>query len=240
MVSWSGGKDSSLALEKILIGDELEVAGLLSTVTSGYDRVSMHGVRTDLLRAQCAALDLPLFEVRIPPSCSNAEYEHAFIAAVRQMQQRGINDIVFGDLFLADIRGYRETLLAPTGARSHFPLWGEDTRDLAAYFISAGFRAVLVTVDPAQIDARFCGCEFDADLLRSLPASADPCGERGEFHTFVYDGPIFKSTVQFGRNGVIHRGGFYFCDLQALGADPQCSTKRRTRGSPTMQSQQRP
>lgn len=215
-VSWSGGKDSSLALYHVLRDAEIEVAGLLTTVTAGYDRISMHGVRTELLRAQCNALRLPLFEVEIPAACDNADYERAFIAKVADLQLSGINDFVFGDLFLEDVRAYREKLMGRAHANAHFPLWGEPTAELAREFVARGFRAVLVCVDPSQIAPTFCGRDYDYDLLADLPVTCDPCGERGEFHTYVYDGPVFDEPVKFRKGAVVQRGDFYFCDLVSI------------------------
>ncbi|MGQ0560918.1 MAG: hypothetical protein ACT443_03480 [Gemmatimonadota bacterium] len=213
VVSWSGGKDSAMALHDLLRADELEVAALLTATTAQYDRISMHGVRAALLRRQCAALNLPLLTVSIPPVCTNAEYEAAFSAQLRSFAEAGIGDLVFGDIFLRDVRAYRERLLNQSGMTCHFPLWSRDSGELARGFIAAGFRAVLVCVDSVQLPAEFCSREYDEQLLRDLPGSCDPCGERGEFHTFVYDGPIFDGNVAFERGEIVGRGNFYFCDL---------------------------
>jgi len=218
LVSWSGGKDSSLALHRVLSERTHRVDGLLTTVTDTHDRISMHGVRRTLLDAQARALALPLRVSRIPPACSNDAYERAAREALAEYASEGGEAVVFGDLFLADVRAYRERLLAPVPLAADFPLWGEDTATLARRFIALGFRAVLVCVDPRQIDPRFCGREFDDALLAELPASADPCGENGEFHTFVYDGPIFREPVQVERGEVVERDGFWFCDLLRAGA----------------------
>lgn len=219
VLSWSGGKDSALALHQLLMDPAVDVRGLLTTVTDGYDRVSMHGVRTSLLAAQAAALEIPLWSVRIPPSATNGQYERAMVDALAMVRGQGVEAIAFGDLFLADVRAYRERLVAGTGLRPVFPLWGQPTVDLAQRFVSGGFRAVVVCVDPRQIDVSHCGAEFDAALLRGLPESADPCGERGEFHTFVYDGPMFCRPIVTQRGIVVEREGFFFCDLLPGGAE---------------------
>lgn len=215
ILSWSGGKDSALALHRITVEEGVPVEALLTTVTADYDRISMHGVRTALLDAQARALGLPLETVRIPAACSNDDYERAMHAALDAWSARGGEAVAFGDLFLEDVRAYRERLLAPHAPlAARFPLWGEDTTALARRFVALGFRAVLVCVDPRQLDPSFCGREYDDRLLDELPPSVDPCGERGEFHTFVYDGPIFRAPVAVTRGGVVERDGFAFCDLR--------------------------
>ena len=213
LASWSGGKDSSLAVQATAADPTRFVSGLLTTITASYERVSMHGVRVELLEAQAAALGLPLTLARIPQGSSNEAYEAAMRGALGPAREGGITEVVFGDLFLADVRAYRERLLAPVGMQGHYPLWGRDTRALATEFIADGFRAVLVCVDPRQIPAELCGREFDHELLADLPPHADPCGENGEFHTFVYDGPIFREPVAWRRGAVVERDGFSFCDL---------------------------
>jgi uncharacterized protein (TIGR00290 family) len=219
VLSWSGGKDSALALHELLMDPTVDLRGLLTTVTDGYDRVSMHGVRTSLVAEQAAALEIPLWSVRIPPSATNEEYERAMVNSLTAIRRDGIEAIAFGDLFLADVRAYRERLVSGTGLRPVFPLWGKPTVDLAQRFVSSGFRAVLVCVDPRQIDVSHCGADFDEALLRALPESADPCGERGEFHTFVYDGPMFRQPIAAQRGVVVEREGFFYCDLLLAGAD---------------------
>jgi uncharacterized protein (TIGR00290 family) len=215
LVSWSGGKDSTLALHRAVEERAARVDGLLTTVTEEYERISMHGVRTALLEAQARALALPLRVARIPRGCTNDVYETVSREALARYAAEGGEQVVFGDLFLADVRAYRERLLAPLPLAPSFPLWGEDTRALARRFVALGFRAVLVCVDPRQIDAALCGREYDLALLDELPAGADPCGENGEFHTFVYDGPIFRDAVPIARGEVVTRDGFVFCDLVA-------------------------
>ena len=213
LMCWSGGKDSSLALHAVLQDPTLCVEALLTTVTEGYERISMHGVRCTLLEEQANAIGLPLEQVRIPIKASNASYEAAMHERLLRYQTRGVSRVVFGDLFLEDIRRYRETNLAKLNMRGLFPLWLKDTQQLARDFVAAGFRAILVCIDPRQIDPAFCGREFDESLLAELPASADPCGEQGEFHTFVYDGPIFRQPIPLNKGAVVQREGFWFCDL---------------------------
>lgn len=213
LVSWSGGKDSSLALQASLADPGVHVDALLTTVTARFDRISMHGVRTTLLEAQARALGIPLEIARIPQRCSNDEYERVMRDALGGYAERGGEAVVFGDLFLADVRAYRERLLAPLPLAPTFPLWGLDTASLARRFVADGFRAILVCVDPRQIDPSFCGRAYDDALLHQLPASCDPCGENGEFHTFVHDGPIFTRPVSVQRGEVVERDGFWFCDL---------------------------
>ncbi len=215
-MAWSGGKDSAFALREILGDRCYRVAALLTTVTAEYDRISMHGVRRTLLRRQAESLGLPLEEVLISPGASNDEYESnmgATLAALRSGVP-GLDTVVFGDLFLADIRAYRERMLARIGMRGLFPLWLRNTRALAHDFVQLGFRAVVVCVDAAQLAGEFAGREFDADLLRDLPPGVDPCGERGEFHTFVYAGPGLRQPVRHARGPVVVRDGrFVYCDL---------------------------
>ena len=219
VLSWSGGKDSALALHELLMDPTVDLRGLLTTVTDGYDRVSMHGVRTSLVSAQAAALEIPLWSVRIPPSATNEQYERAMVDVLGSIRRDGVDAIAFGDLFLTDVRAYRERLVAATGLRPLFPLWGRATVDLAQRFVSCGFKAVVVCVDPRQIDVSHCGAEYDDALLHALPESADPCGERGEFHTFVYDGPMFSRPIATQRGVVVEREGFFFCDLLPDGGD---------------------
>jgi uncharacterized protein (TIGR00290 family) len=213
LLSWSGGKDSALALHRLRETDALRVEGLLTTVTDGYDRISMHGVRRALLDAQADAVGLPLRTVRIPPGCSNDEYEARTGAALAAWAAEGGGAVAFGDLFLEEIRAYRERLLGPHPLAPVFPLWGEDTAALARRFVALGFRAVLVCVDPRQLDARFAGRAYDHALLDELPAGVDPCGENGEFHTFVHDGPVFRAPVRLAPGEVVERDGFVFADL---------------------------
>jgi uncharacterized protein (TIGR00290 family) len=211
-LAWSGGKDSALALGR-LRAEGATVAALLTTVTEGYERVSMHGVRRTLVQRQAAALGLPLVEVRIPPSCLNEVYEARMAQALATPPLAGLEEIAFGDIFLADVRAYREERLASAGKRAVFPVWGADTKPLARDFVSAGFRARVVCIDPRCMPRWAAGVEYDEDFLAAIPTGVDPCGENGEFHTFVYTGPLFSEPVQCQAGEVVERDGFVFCDL---------------------------
>jgi uncharacterized protein (TIGR00290 family) len=212
-VSWSGGKDSALALHALLMDPTVDVRGLLTTVTDEYDRVSMHGVRSELVAHQARAMALTLYTARIPPKCSNERYEAVTAAALARLRDAGIEDVAFGDLFLEDVRAYRERVVGMAGLRPMFPLWGRPTAGLAREFVAAGFRAVLACVDPRRLDVSHCGSEFDDALLDALPATVDPCGEHGEFHTFVYDGPMFEHSIAPRLGDLVERDGFAFRDL---------------------------
>lgn len=213
VLSWSGGKDSALALWTLRREERVEPLALLTTVTDEYARISMHGVRHELLQAQARATGLPVLEVKIPPVCSNDVYEERMAQALASGEIDGAGAIAFGDLFLEDIRAYREERLAQVGKRAVFPIWGRDTSALARTFIDAGFEALLVCVDPRQLDPSFAGRSFDDDLLRDLPDGVDPCGENGEFHTYVHAGPIFDQPIPCETGGVHIRDGFVFCDV---------------------------
>jgi uncharacterized protein (TIGR00290 family) len=217
VVAWSGGKDSTLALAALRADPRYRVVALLTTVTSGYDRISMHGVRRTVLEAQVGALGLPLIEGSIAPGASNLEYEGAFALALRTARERwpGLRHIAFGDLFLTDVRQYREALLASLNWVGIFPLWGEDTAALAQAFVGAGYRAVLTCVDTTQLGPEFAGREFDTTLLADLPATVDPCGERGEFHTCVYAGPLFAEPLSLVLGERVRRDArFEYCDVE--------------------------
>lgn len=213
LLFWSSGKDSAWTLHVLRQRGEVEVVGLLTTINEVHDRVAMHAVRTTLLQAQAAATGLPLWPVPIPSPCSNHEYEAAMSAAFQRAQAAGITIMAFGDLFLEDVRRYRETQLASTGIAPLFPLWGLPTDELASNMIRNGLRARLTCIDPRQIEASFIGREFDESLLAELPPSADPCGERGEFHTFAYAGPMFRHPIKIERGETVTRDGFVFADL---------------------------
>ena len=217
LLAWSGGKDSTLALERLLGDPAWRVVALVTTVTSGYDRIAIHGVRRSILRRQVQALDLPLIEAEIPPQSSNAVYEAAFadaLARARGASDTPIDTIAFGDLHLADVRAYREAMLAGLGWRGAFPLWGEDTTQLAQRFVARGYRAILSCVDTEQLDPAFCGRDFDASLLADLAAHVDPCGENGEFHTCVHAGPIFAHPIPLQRGErVLRDARFQYVDL---------------------------
>ena len=214
VVAWSGGKDCALALYLTLAQTHLKVAGLLTTITEDYGRVSMHGVREVLLEEQAKALGLPLFKVGISANCSNSEYEEKMSEMLSHLRGRGVESVVFGDIFLEDVRAFREKNLASVGMRGAFPLWGINSQQVADNFVRLGFKALVVCVDTEVLNATFVGREFNEEFLRMLPADVDPCGENGEFHTFVYDGPIFRQSVSFERGRVVLREErFCFCDL---------------------------
>lgn len=218
LLSWSGGKDSSLSFYEVAKEGEFAVAALLTTLTRDFDRISMHGVRRELLEMQAHSLGLQLDEVWISKNAANLEYEGQMRKALERRKAEGINQVIFGDLFLADIRKYREEMLSQVGMQGVFPLWGKPTQDLAGFFIEKGFRAILCCVDPKALPREFCGREFDRSLLNDLPKSIDPCGEYGEFHTFVYDGPIFQKRIEVRVGEVVLRDGFYFADIIPAGA----------------------
>jgi uncharacterized protein (TIGR00290 family) len=214
ILSWSGGKDSTLALHELQNSSDYTVAALLTTVTAEYDRISMHGVRRALLEEQARSLGLPLEVVELSKHSSNEEYQTKTAQALDRFRSAGIRAVVYGDLFLEDIRQYREEQLARFGMKALFPLWMRDTTQLAHRFIDLGYRAVLVCVDSQALGPDFAGRPYDAALLRDLPAGVDPCGENGEFHTFVYDGPIFTTAIDYAPGDVVLRDErFFFCDL---------------------------
>jgi uncharacterized protein (TIGR00290 family) len=216
ILSWSGGKDSALALASLRNDPRYDVVALLTAVTREYDRISVHGVRHSLLDAQAAAVGLPVRQIPLSPQSTNEEYEAAFCAAVESARREypGVRHLAFGDLFLDDVRSYRERLLRRAGIEPLFPLWGTDTAMLARQFIRDGFVAHLVCVDTQQLDASFAGRRFDDALLADFPPNVDPCGERGEFHTFVSAGPIFSESLSVARGSTILREErFAFCDL---------------------------
>jgi uncharacterized protein (TIGR00290 family) len=210
---WSGGKDSALGLRALLRQKEFSVVGLLTTVTEAFERISMHGVRRELLLEQAESIGLPLQEVRIPAECSNAVYEQRMEQTLLAQFQKGVRTVAFGDIFLLDLRNYRERNLARVGMSAQFPLWGRDSRELISAFHADRFRAVAVCVDPGKLDRSFAGRELNPGFFEDLPEGVDPCGENGEFHTFVFDGPIFRWPVPFRRGQVVQRDAFVFCDL---------------------------
>lgn len=212
-MSWSSGKDSTMALDVIRRDEDIDVVALLVTVNAAADRVAMHAVRRVLVEAQADRLGLALNVVEIPSPCTNEEYELRMSEAIDSALADGIEHFVFGDLFLEDVRSYREEKLATTGISPLFPLWGQPTDTLAQSMIDSGVKAVVTCVDPSQISASFAGRFFDESLLHDLPESVDPCGERGEFHTFVFDGPGFSSPIDVEVGEVVERDGFVFCDV---------------------------
>jgi uncharacterized protein (TIGR00290 family) len=215
LVSWSSGKDSAWMLHRLHL-DGRAPAALLTTINEAADRVAMHGVRTDILRAQADAAGLPLLIVPLPSPCPNAIYEARMDAACRAAVADGFTHVAFGDLFLEDVRRYREDRLAGTGLTPLFPLWGQPTAALAREMIDQGVEAWLTSVDPRQIPASFAGRPFNAELIASLPPAADPCGERGEFHTCVTAGPMFSTRIDVEVGVIVERDGFMFADLMRV------------------------
>jgi uncharacterized protein (TIGR00290 family) len=213
LLSWSSGKDSAWALHVLRAEQDVDVVGLLCTLTAAHDRVAMHAVRRDVLEAQARAVGLPLWLVPLPTPCSNREYEDAMGDVLARARTAGIDAVAFGDLFLADVRRYREERLAGTGVRPLFPLWGRPTAALAREMLAGGIRAHLTCVDPTRVPATFAGRPWDEALLADLPATADPCGENGEFHTFVSAGPMFAAPLAVSAGAVVERDGFVFADL---------------------------
>jgi uncharacterized protein (TIGR00290 family) len=213
-LSWSGGKDSSLCYYEAKRSGRFDIAGLLTTITEDYQRISMHGVRRTLLERQAESLKLPLHVVSIPKNASNEIYEEKLKEKLVHLRDAmNVTTVLFGDLFLQDIRDYRMSSLAKMGLECEFPLWGQNTRDLANQFITKGFRAITCCVDPTKVGSEMCGREYDTRFLSDLPRGADPCGENGEFHTFVYDGPIFERKIGVKVGVVVNRDGFFFADI---------------------------
>lgn len=214
VVAWSGGKDSALALYEILRTKRYEVLELLTTVTRDYDRISIHGVRRVLLEQQADAVGFPLEKMLVSKGVSDAEYEREMLHVLTRYLGSGVFSVVFGDIFLEDVRNYREKMLAKIGMKGIFPLWKSNTLELAREFIDLGFKAVITCVDSKSLGKDFAGREFDRQFLADLPANVDPCGENGEFHSFVYDGPIFSERVPFTKGEIVLRENrFYYCDL---------------------------
>jgi len=213
LLSWSSGKDSAWALHMLRQQPELQVVALLTTFNSAADRVAMHAVRRTLVKLQAERTGIPLWEVELPWPCSNDDYECRMRAVVERAVAEGVDAVAFGDLFLEDIRAYRVRQLAGTGLQPLFPVWGIPTEELARQMIAAGLRAKLTCVDPAKLDASFAGREFDAALLRELPEGIDPCGENGEFHSFVYEAPVFSLPIAVRTGEVVTRDNFVFADV---------------------------
>jgi uncharacterized protein (TIGR00290 family) len=214
VMSWSGGKDSAMAAHQLLASQKYEIAALLTTVTEGFDRISMHGVRRELLERQAAAMAMPLHTMMIPQNCPNEVYEARLREALAGFRARGIAKVAFGDLFLEEVKRYRDERLPQAGMTGLYPIWRRDTAELVRTFIGLGFKAILSCVDTQAIDASFAGREIDAALLRDLPAQADPCGENGEYHSFVYAGPLFKQPIAC-KSGerTLREGRFNYCDI---------------------------
>jgi uncharacterized protein (TIGR00290 family) len=214
VVAWSGGKDSALALYEILKTGGFDVVKLLTTVTQDYDRISIHGVRSVLLEQQAKALGFPLEKMFISKGASDAEYESVLLKVLERQRDNGVSSVVFGDIFLEDVRKYREKLLMKVGMNGLFSLWKRDTKKLARTFIDLGFKAVITSIDSNILGKDFAGREYDKKFLSDLPGSVDPCGENGEFHSFVYDGPLFHERVLFKKGEIVLRKNrFFYCDL---------------------------
>ena len=212
-LAWSSGKDSAWALHTVRQSGDFEIVALLTTVNRTHQRVAMHAVRESLLEMQAAATGLPLVKVPIPSPCPNATYEQAMSEAMARAKAEGVWHVVFGDLFLEDIRAYREKQLGACGMTPVFPVWGKDTRKLSEEMLDGGLSAYLTCVDPRKLDRSFAGRRFDADLLAALPSGIDPCGENGEFHTFANDGPMFREKIPVEVGEIVERDSFVFADL---------------------------
>jgi uncharacterized protein (TIGR00290 family) len=214
VVSWSGGKDSALALYELRKSGNFDVTALITTVTEDYGRISMHGVRRSLLESQAEACGIPLRVILISKTSSNEEYETRMRLALESYRERGVTSVAFGDIFLDDLRMYREGNLARVGMKGLFPLWKRDTREMAGTFIDLGFKAITTCLDSKALQATFVGRQFDREFLSELPEAIDPCGENGEFHSFTYAGPIFQGEIAFEKGEIVLRDDrFYFCDL---------------------------
>jgi uncharacterized protein (TIGR00290 family) len=218
LFTWSGGKDSALALSGLLRGEKYDIVALVTTITADYDRVSMHGVRRVLLEQQAASLGFPLEEVFLSKDTSMENYGLKMRQMLEKYRDAGVSTVAFGDIFLEDVRKYREDNLLKIGMKAVFPLWKKDTRVLAHSFIKSGFKAIVTCVDSTVLDKTFVGKKFDTRFLSRLPSSVDPCGENGEFHSFVFDGPIFHTPIRFTKGEIVLRDNrFYYCDLLSMG-----------------------
>lgn len=213
LLSWSGGKDSAWALHLLRQNPAYQVAALLTTVNEVFERVAIHGFRQELLDRQAAAVNLPVWKVSLPEPCTNADYESRMGAACLRAAQEGFRVVAFGDLFLEDIRAYRCEKLAGTGLEPIFPVWGTPTDQLARQMVAAGLRARITCIDPRQLPQSFCGRIFDEAFLHDLPATVDPCGERGEFHSFAYAGPLFSRPIPVTHTDTVERQGFIYADI---------------------------
>lgn len=223
--NWSGGKDSSIALHNVLQDGEYDVIKLITTVNSKFSRVSMHGVREELLDQQAASIGLPLHKIHVPENPTMEDYDKIMNKLLKSEVKSGVKYSIFGDIFLEDLRKYRDDRLSEVGLKGHYPIWKRDTKELINEFIDLGFKTILVCVNAELLDKSFAGRVIDKEFVNDLPDNVDPCGENGEFHTFVYDGPIFKQPVEFDLGDIVHRKydkpgtngtentGFYFRDL---------------------------
>ncbi len=218
LFSWSGGKDSAIALHEVQQSGEYEIVSLLTTITQDYDRISMHGVRRVLLEEQARTLDIPLHQIWISPKTTNEEYESKMSEAMNFYKTQGVDTVAFGDLFLEDIRNYRDEKLSLVGMKGLYPVWERDTKQFIKDFLSLGFKAILTCIDPRKLDKEFAGRIIDENFIADLPDEVDPCGENGEFHTFVFAAPNFKHEIEFEIGEKVLRDGFYFCDLQGTQA----------------------
>ncbi|MCX8150322.1 MAG: diphthine--ammonia ligase [Candidatus Bathyarchaeota archaeon] len=220
VVGWSGGKDSAFALYEILKSQTYEVVALLTTVTRDYDRVSIHGVRRVLLEAQAEALGLPLEVMLLNKGASDIDYESNLVEELKKFKSRGVEKVVYGDIFLEDVKRYRDNLLAKVNMIGVYPLWKKDTGQLAHTFVDLGFKAIITVVDSKVLGSEYSGRKYNRQFLEDLPTTVDPCGENGEFHSFVYDGPIFKKPVMFKKGDILLRENrFWYCDLLPLQID---------------------
>lgn len=213
LLSWSSGKDSAWALHLLRARTDVEVVGLLTTFNGAAERVAMHAVRRTLVEAQAERVDLPLWSYDLPWPCSNMEYEGILRGVFARARSEGVDAVAYGDLFLRDIREYRERQMEGTGLAAVFPVWDLPTRELAREMIAAGVRAKVTCVDPTKLDASYAGREFDLEMVEGLPEGVDPCGEKGEFHTFVYASPVFRDALGVEVGEVVVRGGFVFADV---------------------------
>lgn len=213
LFGWSGGKDSAMALHEIKKNNEYEVVSLLTTITRDYNRISMHGVRRVLLEKQVKSLGIPLYKVSIPKECSNEIYAARMTEALNRFKENGVKTVAFGDIFLEDVRQYRLDNLAKLNMKAIFPIWGRDSTELVHSFVALGFKAVVSCIDTKVLDKKFLGRQLDKDFIAELPPNVDPSGENGEFHSFVYDGPIFREKIDYKLGKSVSRDSFYFCDL---------------------------
>lgn len=213
VVSWSGGKDSSFALYKILQSNQYKVEALLTTITEGFNRISVHGVRESLLENQADSLNIPLTKMYIPQESSHEIYKKRMDEQLQYFKNEGIETVIFGDIFLEDVREYREEMIKRQKMKAVFPLWGQSTNDLLNEFILLGFKTITTCIDTEKLTNKYLGRELDALFLKELPKDVDPCGENGEFHTFTFAGPLFKNKVDFSVGEIVEKGRFHFCDL---------------------------